>query len=477
MEMRNIFLLGFILFFAAVQSFAQFGSVGSSDSRSTGMAKTYNSTVRGVYSIGVNPANMIFNQNGSVEFSTVLPFPHITTRTGSSFLSITDFNYYFGGVNGEGRFLDEKDKKNLNDLFSDGGDVYFDLSSSILSVVYKHDPLIGSFGFSVTDFLGGHVTIPQALVNLALTGNPLNKVYSFVDAKINSWWLRNYSLSYARELPEIEQNIFNKIAAGVSLKLYQGFFYIGTERVNTSFSTDLSYAISGNADMLGYSAFSPDFGMSYDFDSTSRNRKNNVGPFPTPAGNGFGFDIGLAATLNKEWSFSFAVTDVGSISWDKEAVEYTALGNIYLDDISSSEQREALEDQIKGEGNYIGSFSTPLPTALRMGAAYLFDDEDDKIPGTLLLAVDYNQGFNSMPGNSVTPRISIGSEWKPMNWIPFIRTGFSFGGIEGFGWAFGLGFNIANTIELDLATSTMHSFVAPNSAKDLSFAIGSRWKL
>ena len=71
----------------------------------------------------------------------------------------------------------------------------------------------------------------------------------------------------------------------------------------------------------------------------------------------------------------------------------------------------------------IESFSTGLPTAFRFGLGFMLNEEDNFLPGTLLLGLDYNQGFNDLPGNSKTPRVSFGFEWKPGDWIPYLRSG------------------------------------------------------
>ena len=47
---------------------AQFGSLGSVDARSLGLAGTSNSISNGVYSIGVNPANLAINKNIFIDF-------------------------------------------------------------------------------------------------------------------------------------------------------------------------------------------------------------------------------------------------------------------------------------------------------------------------------------------------------------------------------------------------------------------------
>jgi len=81
-----------------------------------------------------------------------------------------------------------------------------------------------------------------------------------------------------------------------------------------------------------------------------------------------------------------------------------------------------------------------------------------------------------MPGNSKKPRFSLGIDWKPMEWIPYLRFGISVGGENGFNWAFGPGID-AGLIDFNIATSNMETFVAPNYAKQVSVSFSSRWKL
>ncbi len=471
--MRKIILSIFTVVCFTVPIFAQFGSVGAVNARSMGMAKTYNSTSRGIYSLGINPSNLMYKKNSSIDFSTILPLPYLSLRTGTDFMSINDVNYFFGGVNGNARYLSSEDKQRFNNLFENGGFVFSNITTNLLSAAYKYNAEVGAFAFAIKDVAAVKLNFPQAVIDIVLTGNPVGKNYNLNDTEIQGWWLREYSLSYARDLPEINQSIFDKISAGISLKLVHGFSYVGTDKVNTSFSTLNDNRISGSADLHGNTAFSDNFGVKYDYDSVSHN--SNFSIFPSPAGSGFGMDIGFSAEMNHVWHFALAVTDIGSISWSKNAAEFYSNGQILLDDVTDQAQRDSLVDKLIGTSSPVNNFSTSLPTALRMGASYLFNQKDDAIPGTLMLALDYNQGFNKMPGNSTSPRISVGAEWKPADYVPFIRTGFSFGGVLGFHWGFGLGFD-AKIVEFDFATSDLQGFLFPNSAEYVSISFGSRWK-
>jgi hypothetical protein len=195
---KKSIILILCLFF---EVFAQYGSAANYDARSMGMANTYTAISRGINSIGINPANLMYNENGSFEFSTILPLPTISVGSGTDFLSIEDFNYYFGGVNGESRYLNAQDKERLSNLFKNGGDVFLNVSTRIFSASMKISDEIGAIGISVNDLIGANLKVPQSLVDIPLYGNTLEQVYSFSEANVQSWWLhRIFSANYLREL-------------------------------------------------------------------------------------------------------------------------------------------------------------------------------------------------------------------------------------------------------------------------------------
>ena len=470
--MKNSKILIIILtLISSVSVFAQYGSIGVTDARSMGLAKTYNAVSSGIYSIGINPANLSLNNQNTFEISSLLPLPSVSMRTGTNFISINEINYYFGGVNGEPRYLTEEDKENLNTLFEKGGLAYAGVNAQLLSVSFYPAKSVGSFAFSISDFAGTKVIIPQALVDLALSGNPVGRTFDLDEANIKGWWIRNYALTYSREFSGL--GILDDFAAGITFKLLHGYSYVGTHQNNTSFTTGPNAEITGHTDLIGYSSFSDDFGVKYDFDSVST--KSNFSLFPSPAGTGYGLDIGFAGSLNDKWRFALSVTDIGNIKWTKNVAEFTSFGYVYLDDLTNEEQRDSVKEALTANSRRVDYINTNLATALRAGVSYLFGGGMDSWPGSLLIAFDYNQGFNNMPGNSLEPRFSIGTEWKPMDFFPYLRTGFSYGGGRGFNWAFGLGID-AGILELHFATSDMQTFVIPNSSKAVSVSLSSRWK-
>ncbi|MFA5803183.1 MAG: DUF5723 family protein [Melioribacteraceae bacterium] len=448
------------------------GSIGMSDARSDAMGKTKVTSSFGLRALGNNPANLFNDSLKHVEFIIPFPLPTLSGSIGTNFISVDEYNYFFGyrttDANGKtiGRYLNDADKSRLKNLFTDGGAITGDVQVQFFAISIKPSNAFGTFAFSMGDIISSNLTFPKGIVSLALDGNPLNQVYNFNDTKLKAWWLRKYSFSYARSLNILP--VFQKISVGVSFNIIQGFAYVGLDRVNTQLTTGDGSVITGKGDFLAHAAFSPDFNVKYDFNKSTTTKKDfQFSPFPTPAGNGFGFDFGLNAKLNNVWSFGFAITDIGSVKWNKNAAQYSSNAPIYLDDLSSQVQRDSLVDALTGKdgGKFISEFSTPLATALRLGVSFQLNN--------LLIAFDYNQGFNDQPRNSTKPRFSLGADW--MLGFFALRTGLSLGGFDKFNLGLGCGLDFG-FLEMNFGTPDFQSVVSPNSAKRITFAFDSKWK-
>ena len=479
MKKYKIFLI--ILGLTAQNLFAQMiGSVGTGDVRSISMGNTYSTSAFGVHALGINPANLFEETGASIELVFPFPLPSVSFQAGTNFLSLDEYNYFFGTkttdpVTGKetGRYLTDDDKTRLKNLFADGGTVSEDLQFHLFALLIKPTKSI-AISLSASEIISSSVTFPKGIIDLGIDGNLPNTVYNFNDTKFSSWWIRKYSLSFANNL-----DLFPKLKSftiGFSINLYHGFAYSGLDHVNTELTTGSGNVITGNGDFTAYSAFSPDLNVKYNFDNAGSKQDPNVSLFPTPAGKGIGMDFGINTRINDVLSFGLAVTDIGQIKWNKNAAQYSSNKAIYLDDLSNQDQVDSLAKALTGKdsGKYIDQFITRLATALHFGASIQIDKMfKAEFPGKLLWAFDYNQGFNDMPGNTVKPRFSTGGDWD-LGTFSF-RTGFSIGGIDKFRWGLGFGVNLG-IYEMNFGTSNFNSLVSPNSAKRFSLGFDSVWR-
>ncbi len=478
--MRNKFLL-LILIISSILYGQSGGSVGSNDAKSLSMARSGVTITNGLFSIGGNPANIHhLTTSKKVELIIPFPLPALSISAGTNFLTIDEYNYFFGTstINSkgekEGRYLTTEDKLRLKNLFNGGGNISADINLTLFGIAIRPNDNFGTMAFSINDVISSNTAIPKGIIDLTLDGNKENSVYNFNDTKHKAWWLRKYSLSYSRNLNFFK--FLENLSVGVSFNIVHGYFYTAIDEVKTELKTGVENIITGSGQFTGYSTFSPDFGVKYNFDNTSK-QKENLSPFPSPAGNGFGFDFGLNAKISRAVSFAIALSDIGNVKWTKNVAMFQSIKAIYLDDITDKNQIDSLTDALTGKesGKYISNLSTPLATSIQFGTALqIHEIFNGNFPGRMLLAFEFHQGLNEQPRNSKNPRYSMGIDWS-LSKVFSIRSGLSFGGTDKFNWGAGLGFDFG-LLELNLGTSDFQYVLAPNGAKRIVVGFDSRWK-
>ncbi len=488
--MKTILIFLVIVLFSFEVTAQSAGSIGLTNARSAAMGRTYTAGSEGLGGLGTNPAT-IFNRKDSTrkwEIITVFPIPQLAVRTGTNFFTIDEFNYFFGensiNANGDkvGKHLTADDKSRLTNLFSEGGTFQTDLQTTLFAISFKPSAKAGVFTFGISDVMGVSTTIPKGLIDLVFNGNTLvndsvGTVFDFGDTKLQAWWLRKYSLSWAHGMKFLPK-VFKEFNYGFSLNIISGFFYVGLDKMNSQFTTSARNTISIKNDFMAHSSFSPDFGVSYDFDSSGTKSESSPGLFPSPAGSGFGLDFGFWGKINDVWAVGLSFTDLGSVKWKEHVAELQSTADVVITSLNDTAQTNNLGDRLLGkkESKFIDAISTPLPAAMHIGVSFQLDKfVKGYFPGKMLIVAGYNQGFNDQLRNSKTPRVSVGAEWIPRNWILSFRTGFSFGGFTKFGWGAGAGLDFG-FLELNGGTPDFHYLFMPNGAKRISFAIDSKWK-
>ena len=453
--------------------------------RTVGMARTFTASSRGLDAIGLNPANLALDDRGSDVTFEILP---LGILAGSDFLNYKIYQDDFTGMdslgangkpaldaNGKtvrvGKVLSQSDKDEILGLFPGGiSHTQFSVNVTEFGLTVQSGTL-GGFGLSVSDRAAVNIDIPEGYLKMVLDAfPPTGAVYSLDNTSFRASWTREFNLSYARIVP------FNvawakDIAVGIGLKYVQGFAYFGTDHYSGSIQIVPTYTqnvltsepISGNVNFLQYQS-------GVNFDSAS-NASEFLGK---PAGRGIGFDFGVSGEVFQALRVGVSLTDVGKMTWTQNTKAIQGSGAFTISDIT---QQDSLKNAFKGDKHDTTSFKTNLPTALHIGGALQVDKAPfvSHFPGQLLVAADLNVGFNNEPGNTKTPRFSIGTEYRPVNMFP-IRTGISIGGRERFNWAFGFGINTP-VWDLDLGTQSIALLTNPNSFHNASVTIGMRFRI
>jgi hypothetical protein len=436
--------------------------------RGIGMAGTMNAVSNETDAIGINPANIALPGIG---YFTLTPAP-VGVKLHTELFSYDIYSDYFTGMPGPDgtritRLLTEKDKNTILSQLPDVARTTTQVEFTWFSFSFQH-PVIGGIGFAVTEHAGASIALSKDFFRTAAFGlDSLGSQYKYDGTDISAWWYREYNVSYGRKLP-FKPRFVKDLFMGISIKFIRGRGIFTTDQQNSSFgnySTGIDqYALRGNFDFLTRRA-----GVDF-FGDTSKSSVQQL-LFSDPAGKGTGFDFGISSEIRSGLRVAFSVTDIGSITWDKNVYESIGGGQIDVNGIYGA-MEDSLRNAAKGSTLKGSSFKTSLPTTLRFGAAM-----DAKqfaffkfIPGKLLLAFDYTQGLNNSLGNTTIPRFSLGIEYRVIRFIP-IRTGLSVGGGEGFRWALGTGFN-SHYFSLDLATENFGMFFIPKSFQMVSLSLG-----
>lgn len=461
-----------------------FGGGERSNIRGVSMGRTFVASARGLEAIGTNPANLALGDDDrNVTFTLVPPFG---LSIGSDFLDYEIYNDFFTGEDSAGtgkrisKILQPADKERILSLFPSGlAETHFDLDLRVFGLTI-HNNFLGNIGLAVSERVSINFDMPRDYARFALNGlDSAGSSYDFGGTDARAWWLREYSLSYAHTLPDLV--IVKNVAAGFTVKLIHGLGYVGTDHYNATFSNSQVRDVNGN--FIGYR-----LDGSFDFRLLrsginevvnvieGRDTSIQFTPFPSPAGSGIGVDLGVTGEVLPGIRAAVSVTDIGSITWNLNTKERVGNAKITITNPTSKAQQDSLEQAFKGEERETGEFSTSLATALHVGGSVQLDETGwaPWVPGRLLVAIEYQQGFNKSPGNTTRPRIGVGVEYRPIGFLP-LRTGVSIGGQDRFNWAMGFGFDLTY-FTFDLGTENIGALFT-NSFNLFSIGVGMRFKI
>jgi len=434
------------------------------DIKGIGMARTYAASTYGLDAAGVNPANLL---GGGQSYLIQFGLAKVGMHVGSDFLTYDLYEKYFTGIETDsgrvGRYLGDAEKQEILDGFPDGvGTIAADAEVRPIGLMLNLGS--GALALTVTERVASTATIPREYADFLFYGNTPGSAYDFSQTHMAGSWTREYGLTYAMPLPGLGP--VSDVTAGIGLKLVHGYAYAEVDRFNTSLITSTTGVLTGTLDVHARTSCIDALTDSYD---------GSFDPFPAPAGTGIGFDLGMAGSLTEYMRVGVSVTDIGSINWTRNVEEISADSTLVVSDPLDPEQSSGVEDAVNGESRPGPEFATSLPSMLRIGVAadlHKLPFFRSFLPGELLVAADYSQGLVETAGSTLTPRFSLGMEWRPLPFLP-VRTGVSFGGTDHYNWAFGFGFHFG-LFDIDLATENVSWLFATRGTSYGSAAVGMR---
>lgn len=467
------------------------------NARGLGMAQAVVASSRGLESIGSNPSNLALPLTGNTRGYVCRAVSHDTTfryrnlfnidtvvivsvshdslvvvrrspptvtlsllpataRLESNALTAEIYTEHFTrrgrGSLQDPEYLTDAEKTTILGLLSDNF-VHLELDAGVrlFGIAYNNDA-IGAVALTVTDRASVNVDLPKDYLRFTFFGlDTLGSSYDFRGTNLRGWYLREYAVSYAHILPNVLPG--RDFSVGVSLKLVHGFAGVFTDRFNAEFSNTVerdgatggiqNYSLRGLADIRIVRSTSATF-------STGK-----LALFPAPAGRGLGLDIGLSAEIVPAVRLAASLVDLGSIRWFSGTRLTGANGTVEVTNPASSAQADQVVHAINWVDTTIGEFTTSLATSVRVGGAIQVDRLAlmHWIPGCWLITVECRKDLNQSPGNSPHPHYAIGSEYRPLGWLP-LRTGFSYTRARRVRWSAGVGLDLG-VLSIDLGTENV----------------------
>ena len=340
MKRRFLIIVLLFLLLNISSTFAQSGA-------SLGLAG-FTALSRGVESVYWNPANLAFFEEDQPKFQMIIY--SLAFGLGNNSLSFNSINKYIG--DGESIYLTDEDKNDILDMIPKRGLVIdFTGDLSLLSIAYK------SFGFGIETSANGNFSIPKDLYeNFLFKLGP--DVYNY---SVSGGWYNivKFKFSYGVnivdriifDVPYLEDTIFEKVSAGVSVSYLKGFGYANIEKGLAKLTIDENGILPR-----------AEFDM--------RSAKN---------GSGIGLDFGLSTYTNNHWKIGMVFENVpGRMYWFGDSKFSRAaldLGDNPLFILGNDQLSEIDIDSVTTDTSYtIDGFSKSLPVNFRLGVAKEFNN-------------------------------------------------------------------------------------------------------
>lgn len=441
--------------------------------RGNGMARTVNGPARGLAALGVNPANLGMGGHLHVEVE-LLSFGF---RTSSELISYGLYDRFFTGIVGPDgtrspKYLDEDDKSALMSQFSGETAVSRAEMEFLPAGIVLYDPELGGLAVAVTERIGASAIVPRDLMTVLLYGlEPEGGEYSLDGLDLSAWWVRELNISYGTRMPVVLGPDIT-LYGGVGIKVLAGYGMMETDHYDATIANE---AVGGNQyrARIRFDYLMQRSGV----EMLDPARGGGLNLFPAPAGTGFGVDLGAAVT-GHGFEAHVSLTDIGSIRWKRNTVETVGRYDIELTDPFLGTIEDTLQAAVRGQNRHTGTFSTPLPTTLRLGLVVPANSAalPAWFPSDMAIALDYTQGVNRSMGNRTTPRVSMGVEYRVWR-VLSIRSGLALGGDDSrLRWAVGAGYD-GPGFSFGIATENVPLLFSPKDFDLYSLSAGFQFRL
>ncbi len=432
---KNIIVFSVILIFSVSLNAYNF-----SNPKSIALGDAFLTQAYGFQALDWNPANLAL-----VKHFVTINLIHANAQFTNNSVNLHLYNDKVG------KYWDDGDKEDILSKINDNGlELKLNAGTSLPFISFS------VWKLSLQNSVGAYssLKLDKEYFRRILYGVECETEYNFPDNDGEAISYAESRIGYGDEIPlnliipSVEG--LPKIYGGISLGFIHGFQYGKITDFHSRFSTTggvVSFKDSIVAKTAGYNSEEEKFAI----------EDSKV------AGKGFRANIGFYSEINENITAGITFNNLfGSIKWSEDCERriFSVSGDSLLF------LNEDFDDSLIVDTDTtfsIGSFKQDIPFEIHLGGSYRLKSFN--------IFLDYVQGFDNSTFTSAKPKISLGSEYKPLDWLP-IRVGFGFGEGKSSHFSFGSGFVFRN-FEFNWAFRTYATPIALFS-KGFSLSFGSQ---
>lgn len=439
------------------------------NSQTLGMGNGGTAFIDGYHANFLNPANLMINNTGRKPRRQLGLFGGLGVSAGGTLLNTAVYDDYLTtGLTISGTIRENM----LDDWF--GGDVNSTRDVSVaLDVVpfgFSNRGKKTAFSLATRVRTIQDLTLNRGFAELAFYGLDSDQFSNGVPVNFSSNVLSysEISVGFAMELPIPLTGLIESLPFINGISIYAGAapkYLVGIQAFDAEFNSTLTVDAPGlnQAITHDFNYTLRTFGdLSDQLTAYSNARESDPdaklddyldysGSDLGTLGSGFGLDLGVTAELDvsipalgllgkrQVLRLSMAMTDLGSITYDSSPSEITA-SDVYVFDANVGDSTigdyfDAVSDSLENDvyGGFsalaIGDNKYDLPGMYHFGAALTL--------GKLTTTLDYGVGFNDVGRNIEGSSLTLGLEYRLLNFIP-LRFGTRYGG-DDTAYSFGAG--------------------------------------
>lgn len=455
--------LRFILLLAGgLTSYLSFSQIDMGLPVATGKGGAANGIVKDWECIGINPANLGWENNYKFSISAVIFGISAQSKA-------LDYNQMKNAILHPGDTFSKADKKVFADVFttSDG----LNLQSNINWLTFSFAvPKVGGFAMNIRDRSFAHVTLNENAADILFNGINaeifkdtmafLQNMSSIFDSsKISYLHYRELNLAYGAKLFGIggtKDSSAVSFYGGVGVKYLWG---LGNFEM-----------IAEKGVLTGHSALSSKYGVDYG-NIQNFTPETSSGIFPS-VGGGTAFDLGLGVGIGK-MKITFSAVDMGKITWSKNVL--VAIDTLMPDTsqfnfsgINSWNMAEQANQMFNDSGIIEfkpgPSYSTDILSKFRIGVGYQFTKR-------IVAGADMVLPMSDNPANLEKAFFAVGTEIGLASNF-FFSVGVSGNSNYGFSLPFGITLGrFAKILEVRVATNDLLTYFSHGRNPNISLAL------